>query len=130
MQNPNASGSGAGASAAADDAAINDVSGRLTVQLFTDPGGVTLRLAGELDLETASELDRQLADIAETQVTRLLIDLGAVTFMDSTGLSSILRAHRSAGSNGHTLVLRRGSNQVQRLFELTGMNDRLTFEDD
>ncbi len=50
--------------------------------------------------------------------------------MDSTGLGSIVPAHRFVESNRHTLVLRRGSRQVQRLFELTGIADRLTFEDD
>jgi anti-anti-sigma factor len=49
--------------------------------------------------------------------------------MDSTGLASIIRAQRDANSNGHDLALRRGSGQVQRLFELTGFGDRVTFED-
>jgi anti-sigma B factor antagonist len=87
-------------------------------------------LEGELDLETTPEFDRQLACIDETQIARLLIDLTGVTFMDSTGLSSIVRAHHLATANGHTLVLRRGARQVQRLFALTGMDERLAFADD
>jgi anti-sigma B factor antagonist len=129
MQDPNGSRSADGRTMTADDAAGNSGSGRLTVQLRSDARGVAVTLEGELDLETAPELDRRLAAIDETQVARLLIDLHGVTFMDSTGLSSIVRAHRFAQSNGHTLVLRRGSNQVQRLFELTGVDERLTFEE-
>lgn len=85
---------------------------RLTVQVLSDARGVVVRLEGELDLETATELDRQLAAIDLSQVTRLLIDLGGVTFMDSTGLRSIVRAQRLADANGHALLLRRGSPQV------------------
>jgi anti-sigma B factor antagonist len=100
---------------------------RLTIELEVDAHATVLVLAGELDLETATELDRQLARIEESPATRVVIDLRGVTFMDSTGLSSIVRAHRAAESDGHTLQLRPGARQVQRLFELTGMNERLTF---
>jgi anti-anti-sigma factor len=129
MQNPSASGSVDGPIAAAEDLATNGRSDRLTVRLTSDARGVVVTLEGELDLETTPEFDRQLAAIDKTPLTRLLIDLGGVDFMDSTGLSSIIRAHRVAESNGHVLVLRRGSKQVRRLFELTGVDDRLTFED-
>jgi anti-sigma B factor antagonist len=130
MQNLNACGLVDDPGVAAHDAAINGVSGRLTVQLVTDAGAAAVTVVGELDLETTPEFDRRLAGIDVTQITRLLIDLGGVTFMDSTGLSSIVRAHQRAESHGHTLVLRRGSRQVQRLFEVTGIDERLTFEDD
>jgi anti-anti-sigma regulatory factor len=50
--------------------------------------------------------------------------------MDSAGLAAIVRAHQSAETNGYPLVLRRGANQVQRLFALTGVDERLIFEGD
>jgi anti-anti-sigma factor len=49
--------------------------------------------------------------------------------MDSSGLKLMIRAGQSAQANGHRLALRRGSPQVQRLFELTGVLDGFTFED-
>ena len=85
-------------------------------------------LAGELDLDTVPELEEQLAALDETQRTRVVIDLGGITFMDSAGLKAILRAYESGQSRGHTLVLRHGPRQVRRLIELTGLGDRLTFE--
>lgn len=130
MQNPHFSDPSADANALADGAATLDVPGALGIQLVADGPGIAVILDGELDLETASELDRELAQIDETHVSRILIDLSGVTFMDSTGLASIIRALNFAQSNGHSLVLRRGSNQVQRLFTLTGVNERLTFEND
>ena len=127
MRNPNAGGT-ADPIVVADDLSGEAGAGRLTVRLIPEGEEISVRLEGELDLETAKAFDRRLADIDEARVTRLLIDLSGVTFMDSTGLQSIVRAHRSAEANGHDLVLRRGSRQVQRLFQLTGMDDRLTFE--
>jgi anti-sigma B factor antagonist len=125
-QNPSAPLDGVGAGA--DTSTHAGSSARFMVEV--EPGSriVVVALSGELDLETAPELARELATIDETQLERLVIDLGGVTFMDSTGLSSIVAAHRFAESNGHTLALRRGSKQVQRLFELTGVGERLTFE--
>jgi anti-sigma B factor antagonist len=102
---------------------------RLSIRRADDAQGVILALAGELDLDTTPELDHQLREIARANPGRVLIDLGALEFMDSTGLGSIVRAQRSAESNGHRLTLRRGQNQVQRLFELTGVLERFTFED-
>jgi anti-sigma B factor antagonist len=128
MQSVNHSGSRAGASAFAEDGSFNSSSIRFSARLTKDSEGGVLTLEGELDLETAPEFDRQLDRIHTTEVTRVLIDLSGVTFMDSTGLSSIVRASRFAESNGHSLVLRRGPRQVQRLFELTGIESRLTFE--
>jgi anti-sigma B factor antagonist len=103
--------------------------GSLTIRRFTDDRGVILQLGGELDLESAGELDRQLEEVAATSPGRLLIDLSDLEFMDSTGLAVMVRAQRSARDNGHSLSLRPGPTQVQRLFELTGVLDRFAFED-
>jgi anti-sigma B factor antagonist len=130
MQNPSTWESGEGPWIAGGDVAGIGVSGRLTVQWITGVQALTVRLEGELDLETAQELDRQLAAIDAARLKRLVIDLRGVTFMDSRGLSSIVRAHQSAQENGYAVVLRRGSNQVQRLFALTGVDERLTFDDE
>jgi anti-anti-sigma factor len=108
--------------------ASNDL-GSLRIQRLTDDLGTVLELAGELDLESAPELDRRLRELDGTTPGRLLIDLGGLEFMDSSGLAVLVRAQRSAQSNGQPLALRPGPTQVQRLFELTGMLQRFAFED-
>jgi anti-sigma B factor antagonist len=107
---------------------VPGISQQLTIRLEPDPTGVCIRLEGELDLATAPEVDRLLDDLAERDHARLLIDLTGVEFMDSAGLASIIRALHAAELNGHRLTVRPGSAQVQRLFELTGLLDRLSFE--
>ncbi len=102
---------------------------RLEFKRSVDSSGVELRLTGELDLDTTPALDEELQAIDRERPARLLVDLSGVEFMDSTGLAAILRAQRAAASNGHVLCLRRATGQVARLFDLTGMTERLTFEE-
>jgi anti-sigma B factor antagonist len=103
--------------------------GLLQVRRGHDERGVVLELHGELDLGSAPEFERQLAEAEAEKPGRLLIDLGNLRFMDSTGLALMLRAQQTSQDNGHRLCLRPGSPQVQRLLELTGALDRFTFED-
>lgn len=105
------------------------IPGHLSIKREPDPHGIVLRLVGELDLASVRELDRQLRELEAASPGRLLIDLGGLDFMDSSGLALLIRAQQSANANGHRLTLRPGPAQVQRLFELTDAVDRFTFED-
>ena len=102
--------------------------GPLQINSETREGIVTLLLAGELDIASAPELQRAMDDLASTHTERLVIDLGAVTFMDSSGLRTLLLARQRADDGDHELVLRSGSRQVQRVLELSGAIDSFTFE--
>ena len=104
-------------------------SNRLKLECTVDGAAVVLRLEGEVDLETAPAVDEEILRIMEAQPERLLIDLSAVEFIDSTGLSALIRADQAVTANGQRLSLRGASGQVRRLFELTGLFDRLNFED-
>ncbi len=102
---------------------------RLTIEQVADRRGVVLELSGELDLATAPQLDRQLGRLGPVQPGRLLIDLRGLEFMDSAGLTSIVRAQNRADASGHSFCLRGGARQVDRLIELVGIGDRFSFED-
>jgi anti-sigma B factor antagonist len=91
--------------------------------------GLTLELSGELDISTAATLEHELAEIEHENVPRVLIDLTNLSFMDSSGLALIVRAMDTARNNGYELWIRRGAPQVQRLLELSGLCDRLNFDD-
>lgn len=106
-----------------------EVSSRLEITIERHSHVVVVRLAGEVDIATGPELDQRLQEISSGEHTHVLIDLSGVEFMDSTGLRSIVRAQYAADSDGRRLSLRPGCPQVQRLFELTGLLDRLTFVD-
>jgi anti-sigma B factor antagonist len=88
-----------------------------------------LMLHGELDLATASVLEAEIRDVQARGVKELMLDLSDLQFMDSTGLTILVREHQAADMNGHTISLRGRTPQVHRLFELTGTLGRFTFDD-
>jgi anti-sigma B factor antagonist len=111
------------------EAGTTPVPGPFATRQTADGRVISLALSGELDLGSAPELDRELREIAQTNPERLILDLSGLSFMDSTGLASIVEAQRVAQADGHELVLRHPTRQVQRLFELTGLTDRFKFDD-
>jgi anti-sigma B factor antagonist len=105
------------------------VPGALTIQSRREGDVLLVSLAGELDLASAPDLERELQAGENTGPSRVVIDLGGLGFMDSTGLQALLRARERANEAGYALALRRGPHQVQRVFELTKTVDAFTFED-
>lgn len=93
-------------------------------------GSATLIVVhGELDLASGPELEGELARVREQSPMTLIIDLRRLDFMDSTGLSILVRAHQQAAEDGCEFGLVRGTPQVQRLLELTGVSERMAMAD-
>jgi anti-sigma B factor antagonist len=85
-------------------------------------GGVAvLLLSGEVDLAAAASL-RAHVDAADG--TGLVIDLGAVTFADSSALRELLHARQELLARGSRLILAAVPGSVRRLLEITGTADR------
>jgi anti-anti-sigma factor len=87
-------------------------------------GSLVLIVAGELDISTSHLLDEALARAVGTDALSIVVDLHAVSFMDSTGLHVLIRHTQESRPR---VRLTKGSPQVQRLFELTGALDYLPF---
>lgn len=100
-----------------------------TLEVDTGPGRTLLRLAGELDLGVTGELETALSDAEAAENGVLVLDLRALTFIDSTGLRVIVAAHARAAEGGRRLVVVRGPAEVQRVFELTHFAERLEMVD-
>lgn len=94
-----------------------------------DGDDLRITLEGELDIATVPEVESALREPCDAGVRRRVLDLAALTFMDSSGLRIILRAHTAAGREGPALVIVTGPPSVQRVFEITGMKDELNFVD-
>jgi anti-sigma B factor antagonist len=88
-----------------------------------------IAVSGELDLASGPELESELSRISGPATELLVIDLRSLDFMDSTGLSILLQTHQRLTAEGCLLGLVRGTAQVQRLFDLTGVSDRITLVD-
>jgi anti-anti-sigma factor len=86
-------------------------------------------LSGELDLASAPELEQQLKQAESSEVELLILDLRPLEFIDSTGLSILIKAHRWAQGAGRRFAVVKGSSQVQRLLELAGIEQRIMLID-
>jgi len=100
---------------------------RLEVQ--SQGKATVIAVRGELDLASSPALQEELDRVSASDAEMLIIDLRELDFMDSTGLSVLVRAHQRAEEQGRQLAVVKGPQQVQRLLSLTGVADRLTLVD-
>jgi anti-sigma B factor antagonist len=87
--------------------------------------GVVVAAAGELHMSTAPALGAHLRAAVRDGASRLVIDLSAVQFIDSTGLGVLLNASREIARAGGELALVCSNPTVLRLFTITGTDATL-----
>jgi anti-sigma B factor antagonist len=102
--------------------------GSLEISSALLDGVVTVSLQGELDLSSAARMEEFFASIDEQRPTRVMVDLGGLAFIDSSGLRVLLIADALAREHGYEFVVLPGQEPVQRVFEMTGALDVLRFE--
>jgi anti-sigma B factor antagonist len=105
------------------------VQSHFRVEVRNADATTVISVSGELDLASSPALEEQLERVSQSDAQLVVVDLRNLEFMDSTGLSVLVRAHQRAQENGRLLGLVNGSQQVQRLLTLTGVADRLTLTD-
>jgi anti-anti-sigma factor len=106
------------------------VQSNFSVEMRNGDQAVLIGVSGELDLASSPELDAELERATASDLELLVIDLRKLEFMDSTGLSVLVRAHQRATQNGKRFAIVKGPQQVQRLLSLTGVAERLTVVDE
>jgi anti-anti-sigma factor len=101
----------------------------LTIEAASQPDAHVIRVGGELDLEGCPDLESALQEAERTKAHRIIVDLEALTFIDSVGLGTIMRASRRSASNGNRLELTPGRGQPAEIFRLTGLEKVLPLAD-
>ncbi|MGI8330524.1 STAS domain-containing protein [Actinomadura scrupuli] len=85
-----------------------------------------IELRGELDIAYVPALRAQITVILrERDPGRLVLDLTGLEFIDSTGLSVLVWAHRRLSERGNRLCLVAPGAQVRRILRVTGLHERL-----
>ncbi len=82
-----------------------------------------LSIAGVIDAHTAPDLLTEIEALGTDGDVEL--HMGAVDFIDSSGLRTIVASHHALDEHGHKLVLLEISESVKRLIEITGLEDHL-----
>jgi len=91
-------------------------------------GVLVIKLEGELDVCGADNF-RMTVDQAldETGAKNILLNMQAVSFIDSSGLGVILGRYKRINQLGGKLLVIHLEPQVQRIFELAGLMKIFTF---
>jgi anti-sigma B factor antagonist len=101
----------------------------LSITRTKDGRGVILALSGELDVISAPDLAERLDALAAEACPRVLLDLSRLSFVDSAGVSVLVKARHEAEAHGRQLILRGATEQVHQVFSVLGLADWLTDED-
>lgn len=89
------------------------------------PDGVLVRPFGELDLWTVPTVERLLFDSRQAGLGSIELDLGSLSFLDSSAIALVIRWSRASAEAGFMLHVRAGTAQVRRLFAMTALTHLL-----
>ncbi|HEX2054718.1 MAG TPA: STAS domain-containing protein [Actinomycetota bacterium] len=79
-----------------------------------------LALHGELDIASVASLELALAKVEADGSPVVILDLRRLSFMDCTGLRSLISARQRISGAGGSLLVVPGAANIHRLLELTG----------
>jgi len=100
----------------------------LKVLVSHEDGRAHVVLMGELDVSTARFLAEQLLDATAASTGDMVIDVGLLDFIGSTGLSVLVSQHKALQAQGRTLILLDPTPSARRLFAITALDQVMTIE--
>jgi anti-sigma B factor antagonist len=81
-----------------------------------------IELGGEIDLYTAPEFKERMVALIEDGKKRIVVDLSAATFIDSTTLGVLVGGVKRLRPTGGTLALVCTDQNITKIFEITGLD--------
>ena len=113
--------------ASVDNGTISNDPSKLTVELVSSEGAVaTLKITGQLDVSTESQMRAALDQATDRGATKLALDVSELEFMDSSGLAVLIIAARGVES----IELHNPSAIIRRLITIAGLTDTLRMTPD
>jgi anti-sigma B factor antagonist len=99
------------------------------VGVLYEGDAVRVRPIGDVDLATVGALRARMDEAMAAGTARLILDLRATTFLDSSGLHLAMETDAWATRNGIEFLILAGPRVVQRAFRAVGLSARLPFVD-
>ena len=100
----------------------------LSLEITACADATRVSAVGEVDFGTQGQLERALADLGADQ-RPVELDLSGVSFIDSSGLATLLSMRNLLAERGGMLVLRAPSDAVRRVLELAGLSEAFAIND-
>jgi anti-sigma B factor antagonist len=98
----------------------------LTLTVRTVGDRSVLDVAGEVDVYSAPELRERLSEQLSAASPSLIVNLAEVTFLDSTGIGTLVAGLNRAVQFGGTLTLVSDHDRILKLFRITGLDSVFT----
>lgn len=98
----------------------------LLVRSEVKDGTVIVRPSGDIDLSGSPILRQELRRVQADKPNRLVIDLGLVPYMDSSGVATLVEAMQIARKNSTKLVLCAMQAKVRSIFEIARLDTVFT----
>lgn len=90
----------------------------MNVELIEESNRTVAVVTGEVDADNCAGFGSSLLAAVGTD---LIIDCSALSFIDSSGISELLRVRQELQDNGRTLTVSEPSAAVHRVLEITGL---------
>ena len=98
-----------------------DGAATIAVEVRHDAGAALVTLGGELEFGTAASVRATFSDLAQQGDGAVVVDLAAVRFIDSSGLSLLVQAKQRFSAQGRRFELRHPTERVSRVIETSGL---------
>ena len=89
---------------------------------------LVVSLEGDLDIAARQKVNAFVELEVDACPGTLVVDMAAVSFVDSTGLSMLVAAQKTVAAHGGRVVVRRPSAQFRQLLRITGVDALVTIE--
>ena len=101
---------------------MSDASPPFDVRITEEAGSTIVRPAGEIDLQNSPSLRTALLALAEKKPKRVLVDLSAVSYVDSSGVGTLVEFKRRLERGGGKVILAGLQPRVRSVFEITKLD--------
>jgi len=97
----------------------------LSIESHHEGAETVVTVVGELDMHTGPLLAERLEGVVEQGPDTVVVEMTQLTFMDSSGLSVLLGAHKSLAERGGSLILAGPNQYILKTLDITGLTDVL-----
>lgn len=94
----------------------------LEISVKNDQSSSQLMIVGEVDMYSSPQVRRMLLELVKQKQSPIIVDLAEVSYMDSSGVATLIEGLQRCGEYGGTLFIVGLRDNVREVFELTRLD--------